>query len=342
MARVEVIKGGWLTLNRSCDLRCHGCYAVSSAYRTKVMPFELASKLISLLSEVGAKSVILIGGEPTLYRHLVSVVRNINQTGMKPILVSNGLRFANRSFARKIASSGLSSITLSLKSDSEEGYRLETGRFGFGRFLEGLYNLKSFGLKPSVSITITTSLLVRLRKAIEVILDTGVDHLAFNLASPVINGRNIYVDNIPNPQQLAEAIKDAHFFLKGKDISYGFNVSIPLCLLPPNIKQELMEEQKILTTCHVPKGTGIVFSEDGSIIPCNHFVGHKLGQYGIDFSTRTELLEFWNSQAVEDFRQACRHYPNLKCTTCEDWDKCGGGCLIKWLHWNPLEFIPGM
>lgn len=335
------IRGGWLTLNRACNNRCEWCYARGTDFKKDDnMPKELANALIKIFSDLKVKSLILIGGEPTLYKEIFDVIKEIRSKSIKPIIISNGIKFADLNFAERIKDAGLDDVTISIKAGTEEKYGKLTGnKKGFAKMLKGADNLQKLNFNLNISITIVKDILHDLPKMISLVKIMGIKNLSIDLGSPILVEKDAFDIGIPSPLQLADAIKEMYNNLKNSELNYGFYVTIPLCILDQNIKKELIESKRIMTTCHVNKGSGLVFTQNGSIIPCNHFTSHKLGQYGNDFTNARELKKFWGSKEIKSFRHICQNYPHEKCIKCEEWQICGGGCLVKWMHWNPKNYI---
>jgi radical SAM protein with 4Fe4S-binding SPASM domain len=127
--------------------------------------------------------------------------------------------------------------------------------------------------------------------------------------------------------------------LKESGQSYSFYMTIPLCILDPDVKNELVNSKKITTSCHVPKGSGVIFSEDDEVLPCNHFTDVSYGKLGKDFRTAEEFKVFWNSEESLQFRKEFNSFPHANCSTCADWAVCGGGCKIKWMYYDPKDYI---
>ena len=66
---------GWLTVNRSCNLRCQWCYARNMGFSAKDdMSLSLAERCIKIYSDLPMKEVVLLGGEPTIYPYIVEAV----------------------------------------------------------------------------------------------------------------------------------------------------------------------------------------------------------------------------------------------------------------------------
>ncbi len=79
-----------LETNKSCNLRCRYCYAVSGEDSVEVADFNILKQIISEAKELGIKSVVVIGGgEPTLYPKFRELVAYIDSLGIIPMVFSN-------------------------------------------------------------------------------------------------------------------------------------------------------------------------------------------------------------------------------------------------------------
>ncbi len=54
-----------------------------------------------------------------------------------------------------------------------------------------------------------------------------------------------------------------------------------------------------------------------------------IGKFGQDFNNDIELMEFWNSEDIENLYRSFRSYPMDKCKSCADYLKCAGGCGLN-------------
>lgn len=98
--------------NRTCNFRCPYCYAETTDYKNE-MPLSLAKKLISFAKDMGAKSVILIGGEPTLNPDLARDLKIAKKYGGKIYLDTNA---SNPEKIKALANDGLIDVIgISLK-----------------------------------------------------------------------------------------------------------------------------------------------------------------------------------------------------------------------------------
>lgn len=84
----------WLELRKSCNLRCCHCYMDSNIQRENgldLLSFEEWISIIDQLKVYGPKKIILIGGEPLIFKELIKLIYYIgkNIEGCHIVLYSN-------------------------------------------------------------------------------------------------------------------------------------------------------------------------------------------------------------------------------------------------------------
>jgi len=324
------VTGAWLTVNRSCNNRCDWCYAKSTGFNKNDMSFSLAQQIITFLEEIEIKNVIIIGGEPTVYPHLSKVIKELNDRNINSHLITNGRKFANKAFTKRIVKSGIKKITFSAKGANPQHYKKLTGVDGYSEMINGARNLQDSGINVPFSITIVNDLIPHIFELLDNLLNEKIKNISFDMGSPIILNNKISADGIPNPQELADICIKIHNFLKAKKVEYGFRISIPLCLLPEKEREEILTAKRIATCCHLQKGKGLIFDQEGNILPCNHFPLHPLCKFLRDFNNAETFQNLWKGTDVQKFRMLTRRYPSKKCQKCSNWDICGGGCFVKW------------
>lgn len=334
------IRGGWLTLNRRCNLRCKWCYTSRKLIDGGDMPLKLAQELIDLMSTVGVRSVVLIGGEPTLYPNVIDLIEKVVEVGMRPVIISNGIRFADRDLCSLLFERGLKDVTISMKGVSREQYIRLTNSDSFEKICKGVDNLRAIGLEPMFEFTVAREHLAEIEWVIRDLVAMGVRNLSIDLASPVIDGLNVGAASIPDPFELRDVVHRIHACTDTSILDYVIYLTIPFCIVEDAILRDLILHDRLVSGCHISHGSALIFDETGQILPCNHMTGLPIGKWGQDFKNSNEFLQYWNSHDLIDFRSSCSCYPAKSCVECGYWDKCGGGCMIKWLYWKPDDYIP--
>lgn len=327
----------WLTTNRNCNNHCFWCYAKDFRCKNIEMDFERLKETINQLICNGLKKVVLIGGEPTLYEKLFETICFLKEKNLRVSMASNGRRFANIEFSKKIAHLGIDHVDISIKGANESEYKKNTSAKGFNEMVLGFHNLKKLGVKVSTSYVLCNPEESNIDLLKESILKNKIDNINFQLYKPSVilnkNEMNISIS------KLAALCEYTYNSFKDTNLSFRFEMSIPLCALTNSFLEKLIYEKRINTGCHISKGFGMVFDTDFKIQPCNHFVNFP---FNIEEITPNKILSYWNSDIPKAFRKRVSTYPSKKCVTCSYWEKCGGGCVLRWLHSKPEECIPGM
>ena len=151
------VRGCWITVNRSCNLRCKWCYAKSSEYDLdNSMDFTLFKKLVDIATDLKVKNFLLIGGEPTIHPDFFQFLRYLKNNNLKHIIVSNGVKFASRNFCLKVQKYGGDvRVDISLKGISSSDYKENTGHDNFCEVIQAIKNLRELEIKHSISYVIT-------------------------------------------------------------------------------------------------------------------------------------------------------------------------------------------
>jgi len=75
----------------SCNYDCHFCYARFVTSQV-ALPLLEGEAVLNLLAQAGVEKITLAGGEPTLHRDLLGVLRQTRKLGMVSALVTNASR----------------------------------------------------------------------------------------------------------------------------------------------------------------------------------------------------------------------------------------------------------
>lgn len=331
------LKIAWLTTNRTCNNNCKWCYARSKLKNLTTMNFDKAKALVDELQRLEVKRIILIGGEPTIYPNFIELIQYIREKNIRVSIATNGRKFIDREFAKKVLEAGINGIDFSLKAITEKEYFKNTKAYGLNEMLNGYKNLTQLGFYPSVSYVIVEDNYEEFDKLLSFIEKNNFRHFSFQFVKPVLEMNK--VDQSMDLRKMGKFVEYMHKKLKETNINYTIEISFPLCLIPGETLKELIAESKIINCCHVPRGSGINFDEEFKIIPCNHFVDFPFSDSPVDFCNKNSIEEIMQSEIVKEFRNKARCFPTVKCQSCDLWEKCGGGCFVRWLSLDPNDYI---
>jgi radical SAM protein with 4Fe4S-binding SPASM domain len=341
MVKKRTIRTIWFTVNRKCNFRCPWCYAKSSGYQDDNMSISTLNNLMEFAEYFKVPNVLLIGGEPTVYPHLEYAISALSQKGIGVNLVSNGFKFSSYDFASKMKDLGLERTSISLKGLNEEEYFHNTGIKALPIIMKAVENLKSLNIRFHLSITLSEKMLQRSSELLHLLSKIDPPSVFIEYVNPTVVDDRVQTVGVPSPSQIAESFIQLHGLLKQGGHNCSFNLGIPLCLFSTDFIDEIEAEGKTLSVCHARGGSGVVFLQNGDVIPCHQFMSNTLGEFGLDYKTPEEFETFWNGQITEEFYALTNRLPAELCSKCSLWEKCGGGCFLRWFYFQPKNVIIG-
>lgn len=140
----------FLYVTSRCNLHCPVCYEAG-----RDVPEPALDALVTAVSGLRRARILLCGAEPTCRDDLPELVRAITRTGNGAILMSNGVRLADRAYARSLFDAGLDHVILAMNGLSDDVYRRLNGAPLLDVKLRALDNLEALGMYVFLSATIT-------------------------------------------------------------------------------------------------------------------------------------------------------------------------------------------
>ncbi len=335
--------GSWLTVNRTCNLRCKWCYADPTKFENgEVMTLDTVEDSIKLFKGLPLDRVILIGGEPTIHPDFFTIIEMVRDAGLKPALVTNGIKLKNKNFLQKILDAGMTSITISLKAPNYKLYKEFTGRYAFDDTIKAIQNVVDCGITHAVTVTVGESLYGEglFDELLEAVKLSRTKWLSLEMEKPMIQSGVPLMPDTTKPRTLAKFLVEVQPKIEASGIKYTINIAYPFCLFPGDYISKLLKEDRITSGCHTFGGQGIIIDPKGKLLPCNHFCENPLGELGVDFSTGDEYIKFRHRADVKKFYEILSSYPDKRCQGCEYWSVCGAGCRVSWLTYDASDLMP--
>jgi len=142
--------------------------------------------------EFGIKTVKLTGGEPTLRRDLIQIIKLLKEIGIKEVsMTTNGVLLSN--LAYKLKEAGLDRVNVSLHALDRELFKEITGVDALSKVVEGIKVAIDAGLRPvKLNFVVTKKNLSQLDKIIEFAENLGVDELHLIELHPVGLGKDAF------------------------------------------------------------------------------------------------------------------------------------------------------
>ncbi|MEI9993520.1 MAG: radical SAM protein [Rhizomicrobium sp.] len=170
---------------KTCNLGCAFCYDKAIRGKTENLPLDIVEQIAADAAELGARRVILSGGEPMARTDWRDVARIFDMQGMEISLATNGT-LITESVAQFL--SGLKHVTLSISIDGgrEIHDRLRDQQGAYDRTLSGLAHLRAAGVDFDMNATIFKANLADVPQLTKISRDFD-SNMRFSLLHP--NGR---------------------------------------------------------------------------------------------------------------------------------------------------------
>jgi radical SAM protein with 4Fe4S-binding SPASM domain len=334
----------WLVLTYNCNNKCSWCYANSNNLKEKqIFQEEREEETIDLLSSLGIKRIILIGGEPTLYPNIFGIINKIANSSMKIGLISNGRKLSNYQFAKRLKSSGLEAMSISLGSYCSKIQDEITGiNGGFNQTMVGLENALSVGLKVSSNTVINKNNIGDLEKIVDLLRDK-VNTMTWNFCGICLS-EDSNNESIISPKETARAIERIYDYTKKKSVKIKVVTPMPHCVFDEDYLDTFKKENIISGgPCQLAHGKNFVIEYNGNVIPCTHFKDFPMMNIFENekvISAESFIGEYFDQGKIPyKFRKLVSRLPSKKCEDENCKEPCVGGCPLIWKLFKPEEVI---
>lgn len=150
-----------VSLTDRCNFRCVYCMPEEGAEwkpRDEVLSFEEIVRFVELFARLGVTKVRLTGGEPTVRKGYLNLVRSVASVeGIQHVaLTTNGSTLAQD--AQALTDAGLGSVNVSLDTLQEDRFRTITRTSGLARVMRGIDAALAAGLKTKINVVVLPGL----------------------------------------------------------------------------------------------------------------------------------------------------------------------------------------
>ena len=311
-----------IEITNQCLLSCVHC---STNSRTKNASFLSLSNIESIIRQaqaLGAKNILLSGGEPLIYPDLERVIEMIAKYGCKSTIYTSGIAEIHPispvaiEYLAKLKSLNLSHLIFSIFSHKSENHDAITGVGGsFEATVTSIKNALQVGLKTEVHFVALKPIIDDLMPLVELLKKIGIKKMSVLRFVPQGRGKNNLHNLLPDTEDFLKLSKVINSIRKGKT-SIECRIGSPFNFLM----------LKKPTPCNSGR-TRMIIDAEGFAYPCDalkQFKSKGLNNNNINFSSLTEIIQTGNFFRL--IREA--QLPD-ECLNCACVKKCMGGCLAQ-------------
>lgn len=220
-----------IIMGYSCNNDCMHCIR-GNKDRDVNLSYSDVIGLVDEAKKRGTAKIILQGGEPTIRKDFLDILRYVRRKGFKEIqMQSNGRMFAYPSFAEEVAENNITEFCISMHNYNAKKHDAFTGVKGsYNQTIEGIKNLIRLKQFVRILIVLTRKNYKDLRKIVDVLLNLHVQNYQIGIVIPEGNAINYFDDIVPRLSDVEPYLLESLGFLKRG--GFCFNTQdIPRCFL---------------------------------------------------------------------------------------------------------------
>jgi cyclic pyranopterin phosphate synthase len=136
-----------IQVNTTCNFKCFFCHMEGTGIQANQLSRNEIIKIIRVAAKLGINKIKFTGGEPTLRKDIVEIIRETRSIVTGEIsMTTNGTRLT--AIAPELKEAGLDRINISMHSIDPVAFEFITGMDAFDRVVQGIKAAQQAGLNP--------------------------------------------------------------------------------------------------------------------------------------------------------------------------------------------------
>lgn len=244
-----------MEVTEKCPLCCPQCYCDMS--KSKELPWKLAKDIAEQIIKMRVPRVLLTGGEPLLYPHLINLIQIFSNNNVETEVSSSGFGLTSK-YLKELSESGLTRLHISLNGSCESVHNLS--RSHFEESLNAIKLIKDADIWCGVNWVARHDNIDDLENLLILLKQLNVNMFTILSSKPDFNGI------IQSPLTTSDQDKLAKIVL-----SEFKNIGISIDLCYPSLRKKVFGDK--IPSIYKYCGAGKLFFDvlvDGSCKPCRH------------------------------------------------------------------------
>ena len=306
-----------LSITSLCNMNCKYCSVRNIHYKKLEPTIEQCKLMIDKLANWGVFQIGLTGGEPTVRKDIVEIVRYTCEKNIACNLTTNGWNITNK-LVDDLVEAGLTQVQLSLDSHIKEEHERYRNKGSYDRVLNAADMFKKRGLIVGFDTVVTNDNLNKIEEMINFLEEKKYDGLTLLKLKQGDLDIDSYKKMIPDYYDYGKLIDKICKYKGNLDVTLDCGSVSNLCMALTN------SEAKTLHSAGCPAGHSLVHVDcNGDMYPC---AGLSRSEFKFGNILDEDPKEVWtNSKLLKDMRNIKKNLTG-KCSLCPKLDNCRGGC----------------
>lgn len=312
-------------LTLRCDQPCAHCGSRAGAKRPAELTTREALRVVDELKDLGAREVVVIGGEAYLHEGFLDIVRALRAAGIKPTMTTGG-RGITAALAREMKAAGIAGVSVSVDGLAPQHNQIRKAPGSFEGAVNALAHLRAAGIPVAANTNINRVNAPVLEELFVLLCGKGVRAWQVQITVPLGRAADRpqmlmqpwdLLDVVPRVAALKrQAFAHGVVVMPGNNLGY-FGVDEALLRSPHEGGRDHWHG------CQAGKLVMGIESDGGvkgcPSLPSSHYVGGSVRERPLAEIWKTSLpLSFNRARTVDDLWGFCR--------TCPFAAVCMGGC----------------
>lgn len=228
-----------IILGYECNNNCRFCYAGHKRQKFESISTKKAKKRIKEGKERGGQFLDLLGGEPTIRKDIIGLVKYARKLGYHDVsITTNGRMLSYEEFTRKIVKAGLNHAIFSVHGHNSSLHNyLTRGKNSFQEAIKGIENMRKVERELGKDIYIcTNTVMVKpnleyLYKIAENNYSLDVDGMEFIFPHPKGKAWDNFEEMVPTLKEIEPYVIKLIETGKNLEISHFVLRYLPLCYM---------------------------------------------------------------------------------------------------------------
>lgn len=247
---------GIIWLGQTCNFRCYFCYFANRIASKKhpehaFFSLEKAKEMCDIfVNEFNLNSIDIQGGEPTIYPHILDLIKYCNNIGLKPTLITNGMALNNFEYAKKFKDAGVYDFLFSLQGIGDTCDRVVGVKGAFKKQMLALENISKLKIPLRINAVLSNEILEQLEDIAQIAIDNNarvVNFIGYNNTGDQEKLRQKH--QIPYYTILKGKIEPIIERLEEKNIEVNLRF-LPFCVVDEKFRKNIINSKQQIFDIH--------------------------------------------------------------------------------------------
>lgn len=224
----------------SCSSHCHFCIDLNKRDLPDKSTRQIVTEMVQAKA-AGVEYLEMIGGETTIRRDFIPLVKTAKRLGFKDIVVvTNGRMFAYPEFAKATVAAGVTDLVFSIHGHDAKLHDEMTFVPGaFDELMRGIDNVRAEGLERIFgNCTVVRQNMRHLPDIARLFLKKGIHHVEFIFVDPTYGGAYTnFAGLVPRISEAAPFMREALRVGREGGTTDFVARYVPLCHFPDDLAQ---------------------------------------------------------------------------------------------------------